>query len=136
MFVDASAIVAIVTGEPEADALADRLEQAATPITSPLAVYEAMLAVRRIHRTTVSEAYEIVKRFLAATSVLEVAIDPRDTEMAVDAFARYGKGQGHPAQLNMADCFAYAVARNRQRRLLYKGNDFAKTDMASGPAVH
>ncbi|WP_204262929.1 type II toxin-antitoxin system VapC family toxin, partial [Methylobacterium sp. BTF04] len=44
------------------------------------------------------------------------------------AFTRYGKGQGHPAQLNMGDCFAYAVAKNHRAALLYKGNDFANTD--------
>ena len=51
-------------------------------------------------------------------------------DAAQDAFERYGKGQRHPAQLNMGDCFAYACARHWSVPLLYKGDDFAQTDMA------
>jgi len=49
---------------------------------------------------------------------------------SVDAHRRYGKSQGHPAQLNMGDCFAYAVAISHRTTLLYKGDDFSKTDLA------
>ena len=49
--------------------------------------------------------------------------------MAFDAFLRYGKGQGHPAQLNIIDCVAYALAKSRSEPLLFKGNDFANTDI-------
>ena len=49
--------------------------------------------------------------------------------MALDAFQRFGKGH-HPASLNMGDCFAYACAKTNSARLLYKGNDFANTDLA------
>jgi ribonuclease VapC len=47
------------------------------------------------------------------------------------AFARYGKGRGHPAQLNMGDCFAYAVAKTHGAILLFKGEDFGQTDIRS-----
>jgi len=50
-------------------------------------------------------------------------------DVAFDAFRRYGKGQGHPAQLNIVDCIAYALARVRAEPLLFKGNDFGKTDV-------
>src|ERR1035437_9238021 len=50
---------------------------------------------------------------------------------ALSAFSRYGKGRGHPAQLNLGDCFAYAVAKNHRRALLFKGDDFDKTDIRS-----
>ncbi|HEX5326814.1 MAG TPA: type II toxin-antitoxin system VapC family toxin [Acetobacteraceae bacterium] len=50
---------------------------------------------------------------------------------ALDAFSRYGKGRGHPAQLNLGDCFAYAAARNYRMLLLFKGEDFDKTDIRS-----
>ena len=50
---------------------------------------------------------------------------------ALDAFSRYGKGRGHPAQLNMGDCFAYAVAKTYRTALLFKGDDFSKTDIRS-----
>ena len=134
MFVDASAIVAILTRESDADALADRLETAVAPITSPIAVFEAVAGLCRKRHTSVEEAAEDVRAFLAAAGVQPVPITPADAETALLAFSRYGKGRGHPAQLNLGDCFAYAVARGHQVRLLFKGEDFDKTDINAGPA--
>lgn len=51
--------------------------------------------------------------------------------LVLDAFDRYGKGRGHPARLNMGDCFAYAMARQRGVPLLFKGDDFGQTDIAA-----
>jgi len=130
MFVDASAIVAILTCEPEADALTDRLERAAAPITSPIAIFEAALGLCRKRRASVEEAEADLSAFLAAANIRTVPIAPDDAHEALVAFSRYGKGQGHPAQLNLGDCFAYAVARNNAVALLFKGNDFDKTDIA------
>ncbi|TGT30555.1 type II toxin-antitoxin system VapC family toxin, partial [Mesorhizobium sp. M4B.F.Ca.ET.169.01.1.1] len=53
-----------------------------------------------------------------------------DAKLAIQAFADYGKGRGHPAQLNLADCLSYASAKSRGMSLLYKGNDFSHTDLA------
>ena len=58
---------------------------------------------------------------------------PLDAEMAraaFDAFRRFGKGQGHPAQLNIIDCAVYALAKARSQPLLFKGDDFVRTDVA------
>jgi ribonuclease VapC len=129
MFVDASAIVAILTDEPEADMLSDALENARSPITSPIAVYEATLAVSRKRRGGVELAQRDVHDLLQEIGVRLVAIAPDAADAAFDAFARYGKGRGHPAQLNMADCFAYAVAKAQGMSLLFKGADFALTDI-------
>jgi ribonuclease VapC len=52
-----------------------------------------------------------------------------ETELALSAFARFGKGQGHPAQLNLGDCFAYACARHHGAAMLCKGGDFVRTDL-------
>ena len=134
MFVDASAIVAILTREPDADALADRLETAVAPITSPIAVFEAVAGLCRKRHARVEEAAEDVRAFLAAAGIQTVPIAPADTETALLAFSRYGKGRGHPAQLNLGDCFAYAVARGHRVGLLFKGADFDKTDINGGPA--
>ena len=131
MFVDASAIVAIITGEPDGRRMAELLEAAPPAITSPLAIFEAVLAVGRILRISVEIATARVDDFLAITGTRSIAIAPDVALLALDAFARYGKGQGHPAQLNMGDCFAYAVARHNRTSLLYKGDDFAKTDIRS-----
>jgi ribonuclease VapC len=60
-----------------------------------------------------------------------VPVTDRETETALDAFSRYGKGRRHRAQLNLGDCFAYAMARNHRKELLFTGNDFNKTDIES-----
>lgn len=133
MFVDASAIVAILTREPDADALADALEAARLPITSPIAVFEAVLGICRKHHASVAEARVDVQEFLAAADIRTVSITDKEAETALEAFARYGKGRGHPAQLNMGDCFAYATAKNHRASLLFKGEDFNKTDIR--PAI-
>ncbi|MGH7046475.1 MAG: hypothetical protein ACREE2_08810 [Stellaceae bacterium] len=57
----------------------------------------------------------------------------KEAHIALAAFAHYGKGRGHPAQLNLGDCFAYAMARSTRTTLLFKGDDFTKTDIS--PAV-
>lgn len=57
------------------------------------------------------------------------AIGADEARLAIDAMARFGKGR-HPAQLNMGDCFAYVCARTKNARLLHKGDDFSKTDLA------
>src|SRR6266853_1624826 len=129
MFVDASAIVAILTREADADALADVLESARSPITSPIAIFEAALGICRKRHTSVEEAAEDVREFLGVAAIRAVSITEREAETALAAFSRYGKGRGHPAQLNLGDCFAYAVAKNHRTALLFKGEDFDKTDI-------
>ena len=129
MFVDASAIVAILTREAEADALADALESARSPITSPIAIFEAALGVCRKQHASVKEAEEDVRELLGVAGIRIVSLTEREAETALAAFSRYGKGRGHPAQLNLGDCFAYAVAKNHRTSLLFKGEDFDKTDI-------
>jgi ribonuclease VapC len=128
-FVDASAIVAILTREVEADALADALEQAPSPITSAIAMFEAVLGICRKRHASIDEAEEDVRDFLRIAGVTAIPITEREAETALLAFGRYGKGRGHPAQLNLGDCFAYAAAKNHRAALLFKGEDFAKTDI-------
>ena len=129
MFVDASAIVAILSGEPEADALADVLDGAKSPITSPVAILEATLGICRKRHASVAEARRDVMKFLEIAGVRTVAINATAGDAALDAFDRYGKGRGHPAQLNLGDCFAYAVAKTHDTSILFKGDDFSKTDI-------
>ncbi|MCP1560945.1 UNVERIFIED_ORG: ribonuclease VapC [Methylobacterium sp. SuP10 SLI 274] len=131
MFVDASALIAIITEEPEGRALSERLEAADVPITSPVAVYEAALGIARKKQGGLKAARADVAMLLDLARIGLVPITPEDGERALDAFERYGKGTGHPARLNMGDCFAYAVAQNHGVPLLYKGEDFALTDLGS-----
>ena len=131
MFVDASAIVAILTRESDADSLADALDDAQSPMTTPIAIFEATLGLCRKRHASVAEAREDVLEFLGTAGVRTVAITGEEAATALDAFARYGKGRGHPARLNMGDCFAYAVAKAYRAPLLFKGADFDKTDVRS-----
>jgi ribonuclease VapC len=128
MFVDASAIVAILTREAEADAFADALDAAHSAITSPIAVFEAVLGVCRKRHASVAEGETDVRDFLGTAAVRIVPVTDDDAAAALDAFSRYGRGRGHPAQLNLGDCFAYAVATRHRAPLLFKGDDFDKTD--------
>lgn len=135
MFVDASAMVAILAGEPEAAAFTEALDRAETRITSPIAVFETVLGLTRLRHATVDEAEADVTEFLRLADIACVPITPQDTHSALLAFARYGKGRGHPAQLNLGDCFAYAVARSHDVALLFKGNDFSQTDVTPAAGV-
>jgi ribonuclease VapC len=128
MFVDASALTAIIADEPEADRFIAKIENGNAMVTSPLAVWETTIAVARVFALPVKEAEAAVGRYLERAGI-QIAGIPRDvTSLALEAFDRFGKGR-HPARLNMGDCFAYACARHYRRPLLYKGGDFALTDI-------
>ena len=120
--IDASAIVAILSGEPTG-------ERAGSGVTSPIAVYEAALGLRRKRICSVAEAEHDVLEFLALVGAEVAPLDRDAAHEALDAFSRFGKGTGHPAQLNLGDCFAYAQARARGLPLLFTGHDFARTDI-------
>jgi ribonuclease VapC len=129
MIVDASAIVAILLDEREAGALAHRLSEASRRATHPISVYEAALAIARVSRSTLEEAQDDVASFVTDLEMQVALIGAPETAAALGAFARYGEGR-HPARLNMGDCFSYACAKVRGMPLLYKGDDFARTDLA------
>ena len=128
MFVDASAMVAMLTDEPEGDRLARVLEGDQGPITSAIAIYET--AARLMSKSSLSEeeARHTVGEFLRTANVQVVSIGEREVEMALRAFERFGKRR-HPAGLNMGDCFAYACAKVFDAPLLYTGDDFSLTDV-------
>ncbi|HEY3799263.1 MAG TPA: type II toxin-antitoxin system VapC family toxin [Caulobacteraceae bacterium] len=129
MHVDASAIVAITTREPEHAELIARLDRAPSRSTSPLSLYEASLGIARKLDWSQTEARRLVAMFLAQADIEVIAIDQPVWVAAIEAFERFGRGR-HPAGLNMGDCFAYACAKTRGEPLLFKGNDFPLTDVA------
>jgi len=128
MFVDASALTAMLTNEQDARELLARLQNASQRTTSPLAVWETVLAVARVLGLEVKDAEAAVEAFLALTTIAVQPVPAEARTIALDAFARFGKGR-HPAALNFGDCFAYACARHAGVPLLYKGNDFPQTDI-------
>jgi ribonuclease VapC len=129
IFVDASALIAIIAGAPEADTLADLLEADRGRLCSALAAWETVAGLCHSYTFSVRAARAHVRRFLEAGGFQFVGIGEREFEIAVDAYAEYGKGR-HPAALNMGDCYAYACAKANQAKLLFKGEDFIKTDIA------
>jgi ribonuclease VapC len=130
MFVDASAMVAMLTDEEDGDALADCLAATATRQTSGVAIFETMAALVRKRSYSIDEARMIVAQFMKVTGIELVHIGRAETEGAMSAFERFGKGR-HAASLNLGDCFAYGCARALDTDLLFKGNDFGMTDIPS-----
>ncbi|WP_394653419.1 type II toxin-antitoxin system VapC family toxin [uncultured Sphingomonas sp.] len=129
VFVDASVIVAILNNEDDALGQAARLASCADPVTSPIACWEATIVVAKRRSEDMALASRRVQDLLTAADVRTVSIGTDEMRAAIDAFERYGKGR-HDAQLNMGDCFAYACARTNGAKLLYKDDDFSKTDLA------
>lgn len=129
MFVDASALCAVLNKEPEREAFLQTLLIAREVVISPMVVWECVRATVRHHAISPAESEAGVWRLLDLLTPLEiVTIGRPEQRLALDAYARFGKGQ-HPARLNMGDCFAYACAKANGVPLLFKGNDFSQTDI-------
>jgi ribonuclease VapC len=130
VFIDASALVAIATGKPDARELEANFGAAERRLSSPIALWETARAVAHERKITVDDAYAELTTLLQEFAVDLVAIGEAEAVAAIAAHARYGKGTGHPARLNMGGCFAYACAKTHGAALLYKGDDFSHTDLA------
>lgn len=128
MFIDASAIVAILAAKDDADSLAARFGQAREVHTSAMAIWEAVLGLARVLNMSLDNATGLVDGLLGEANATVVPIDRATGQEALRAFIRFGKGR-HPAALNMGDCFAYACTRQLATTLLCKGNDFPQTDI-------
>ena len=128
MFLDASAIIAMLGNEAEGDVFADALAAAPVRLTSPIAVWESVAGLAKEYALSIPEARRKVAEFLAAAKVTIVALREAELEIALDAYDQFGKGR-HPARLNLGDCFAYACSRAYRAPLLYKGGDFVETDV-------
>ena len=126
--VDASAICAIAFGEPERDDIIAVLEAADGVLVSPVNRWEAFVSVQRRRPGVAGE--RIVENILTRAGIVVAEIGVAEAATAFEAWRAFGKGR-HPAALNLGDCFAYALAKSRDLPLLYKGNDFPKTDVRS-----
>lgn len=130
MYLDSSSIVAIIAGEPERSDLLQRVAVAPRRATSVVTVFETILALAR--KTSDREnAPRQVQHFLRVADVDILPVDARSMEFFLGAFQKYHRGSGRPgARLNFGDCVTYAVAKAHDLNILYKGDDFAQTDMA------
>jgi ribonuclease VapC len=128
MFVDASALVAVLADEPDRDAHRNKIDSANRILLSAMSIYETVVALMRIGDGDYGAASSVVANFSKRPSIVIVPIDAAIGTAALDAFARYGKGR-HRAALNMGDCFSYACAKVHRVPLLCKGGDFKLTDI-------
>jgi ribonuclease VapC len=124
IIVDTSAVFAIIVGEIERVAFIDMLD-CEKGIMSAVTYVECVMALTGRSKQV---AVASLDNFLRASSIEIVPVDQGLASAAVNAFDRYGKGR-HPARLNLCDCFAYGLAKNRGLPLLFKGDDFSRTDI-------
>lgn len=126
MILDTSAIIAILRGEADSAALEGLIAAHETPrMSAATAVEVNAVIVRRLP----PEKALLVQRLLRAWNVEIVPFDEQQSQLAVRAYTDYGKGSGHRAQLNLGDCFSYALATARNEPLLFVGSDFIHTDV-------
>ena len=131
MILDSSAVLAMLFGEPEAAAFAEAAEEATDRAISAASWLEA--AIVADNRSAVAAA-----EFAGLMARLDLEVVPFTASQAVvarEAHRRYGKGR-HKAGLNLGDCFAYALAKERGQKLLFKGDDFAATDIEPAIKTH
>ena len=128
-FVDASALVAILTTEPGFEQLILSASEADQLITSGIARWETIRALTRTSDLTTEEAAREFDALLMRFGIETLQSGEREAELAIEAHRKYGKGN-HDARLNIGDCFAYACAKANAAKVLYKGGDFAVTDLA------
>jgi ribonuclease VapC len=139
MIIDASAIVAVLDNEEKSSEIIARLDQHEGPIfCTTMGIYEATagLALKKKfakfkHNERISETKNLVINLLNKLECEVVSIDDSHIKIVISALAKYGRGSGHPAKLNMGDCFAYATAKSLKVPLLFIGNDFIHTDIKS-----
>jgi len=126
MVINTSAVLAWLKHEPERERIVAALEAHPVCRISAVSLLEAHIVVRaREHSTMVGK----LQRFLEEIGAVVMPFDERQARLADAAFVHYGKGQGHPAQLNFGDCAVYALASSLGEPLLFIGNDFAQTDI-------
>jgi len=122
--IDTSAIAAIAIGEPEGQDFDTLVAKNRTIIGTPT-LPEARIV---LGTPMPSFAEDVLEGLILRTTVQPAAFTLQMDRMASDAFQRFGKGQGHPARLNVGDCQSYAVSKALDAPLLFKGDDVVHTD--------
>ena len=125
MVLDTSAVLAILFGETEAEDFARALADADTRLMSAFSVLEASVVVMAKKGEAAVRELDLL---LHTANVDVVPFDADQSALARSAYERFGKGR-HGARLNLGDCCSYALARTSNEPLLFKGNDFSKTDI-------
>ena len=126
MVIDASALLAILLGEPEAEEFARLIAGDPKRLVSALSALEAAIVIHARKGPFGIRELDLLVHSAGATIV---SFDADQVLLARSAYEKFGKGH-HPAALNLGDCCSYALARSSGEPLLFKGNDFSKTDVA------
>jgi ribonuclease VapC len=126
MVIDSSAIIAIIFGEEEREIFLDLLEAHAPSAASAVTLHEASVVTvgKKRDRTAIRFVDELIGEY----AIEIIAVDMIMALAAREVYFRFGRGW-HPAKLNLADCFSYSLAKARNEPLLFKGDDFLKTDI-------
>jgi len=126
MVIDSSALLAIFLEEPDASVYVSAIVNDRRRLISAATLAEAsIVAIRRREPDPIVALDTLTTRL----RLVVIPVDHEQALLARDGFRRFGKGR-HPAGLNFGDCFAYALAKQREEPLLFKGNDFSQTDVA------
>lgn len=126
MVIDTSALIAILRREPDADDFLRIVADAEQCLLSSVSLLEASMVLAG--RTGSARSWAELDALIARAGMQVVALDAELAEAARSAFLRFGKGR-HAAALNLGDCAAYALAKQRNLKLLFKGDDFSRTDL-------
>ncbi len=127
MIVDTSAVIAILRNEAEAPVMAQAIEAATVRRISAVNFVEAAVVIDGSRNPIASRRFD---DFVSEAGLVIEPVTDVQARIARDAYRDFGKGSKHRAQLNFGDCFAYALARATGEPLLFKGNDFGRTDIA------
>jgi len=138
LFVDASAVLAVLLQENDADLFIHTLASASEIYICAVGKYEIVTGLCRARKNTnlpvkptdFEIAYSIAESFIKDWNMQVLPIGDREAALALNAYQNYGKGTGAKANLNMGDCFSYACSKSLSAPLLFKGNDFIHTDIA------
>lgn len=126
MIIDTSALLAILRAEPEARSCADAIERAAARRISAGTFLETAIVIDSSRDPVASRRLDDL---LQAANIAVEPVTKDQGQIGRAAYRDFGKGSGHPAQLNFGDCFAYALAKVTGEPLLFKGRDFGHTDV-------
>lgn len=126
MIVDTSAVVAILAGEPESETYRRALASAEAAKISAATLVELYAVVDS--RSDPAQ-WRTVDTLLKALRIVTVPFDAEQAAVARQAYRDFGRGSGHPAKLNLGDCYTYALASTTGEPVLFKGDDFSRTDL-------
>ncbi|MGB2636405.1 MAG: type II toxin-antitoxin system VapC family toxin [Candidatus Acidiferrum sp.] len=128
MIIDTSAIVAILRDEPEAAVFVEVIAAARSRRVSAVSFVEAAAVIDGSRDPVASRRFDQLFR---EAQFMIAPVTTNQARVARDAYRDFGKGSGHPAGLNLGDCFAYALAKETSEPILFKGDDFGQTDLTS-----